>query len=1057
MAETNTKLPEEDRPELGRGDLRRSEGLSRPRGDHADSGAGGTGERRSRGDHSGSDGTGGGRPRGEHPGPGGLYNPGGDGAASPSELDNAESGAGLYNPSDSPGFWSRLRNRNPSGSRGWLRSRRNRVIAALFAAMTGGAISLSAFLFLGIFDLPNFMKNVERAAFQRYQVDINGRSTAWLQAYMNLRFGEIEDPNLAPKDRDNVFFRADKVRTNRPLTDWYRTLRASNFEKDLFEREGIRFTSIAERRGASIKYRAGIISFKDTNRRITFDPGQRTFDALARGDPNAFNGALRDFAQVEQKWETDREARKAIREVIRKHHPGWWKAIKRYHLRHDIQNMIGVRKWRFFENTRNKVHEKKIDIRNKILVQALPADSKSGAFIKCLFGVSECRATSDPANPEARQYKPTGNQRGGDKTDGNKDNPQTLGDGSGEETLKAGAGAAGAAGDVTRKIVSKIASRAGLLSLLDSLARFDKAIKDHSLSKFVTHARGAQVAGLFTVFAVAGDQLTTGQQSSTEVNAFMDKFQRPASSEGWTTVIDPSSGSGRASAAGKGYTKAKNKKEFCSTKHQAEMRQNPEQAEREFQYQCPKDKVGGPTKAQELEESWNNGPGLILHPFLSAYHAATGGIFDVFNSIADAVISPVVSAVLSVTGTADNVEDVVAFAGAKALEFGGAVLGVDQDTPSGQVANYVIEGGAVTAEAAMRDQGAARTNSVTRALAENNLIAYQAEERRSTGFFDRYLALSNPRSLASTELFALSNTGISDIAHSAFRVFASALSGPLDVLTQPTHAARTDGYAAARFAGIETYDLPRRCLGNKTLDMTPIQATNADDMGLFKPEELNWELMSNKENWYDALYEKADNDEKVAKKVWNCALFDNTVRGGIGAPYGYKGEDAFESGGGGGGSSGGGGVTVTGNAKQIAQDILANKNISYAFSAGDDVRLVAQGKPGTNGAPIDIRLLQMVAALGKHHKVVVTAFESYGQGHSAGSDHYSGHAVDLDTIDGAEAYQTITDYWDIIKPYSKGAVFLQGDCPGAKPAPQGMDRQPGDACNHQHISVGPAD
>lgn len=1040
MAETNTRLPEEDRPELGRGALRRREGLGKSRGDHTGSG---------QSDKSG-------RGRDDNPGSGGLYNPGGDDTASSPELNDAESDAGLYNPSDVPGFWSRVRNRDPSKRRLWLRSRRSRIIAALFAAITGGAISLSAFLFLGIFDLPNFMKNVERAAFQRYQVDMNGRSRAWLQAYMNLRFGEIEDPDLAPKDRDNVFFRADKVRSNRPLTDWYRTLRASNFEKDLFEREGIRFTSIAERRGDSIKYRAGVISFRDTDRKITFDPGQRTFEAIARGDPNAFNGALRDFAQVEQKWETDKEARRAIGEIVRKHNPGWWKAVKRYHLRHDIQNLIGVRKWRFFENTRNKVHEKKIDIRNKIIAQALPQDSKSGAFIKCLFGVSECRAASDPANPDARQYNPTGKQRDGDKTDGNKDNPQKLGDGSGESTLQAGSDGAGAAGEASRKIISKIVSRAGLLSLLDSLARFDKAVKDHSLSKFITQARGAQVAGLYTVFAVASDQLTTGQQTSTEVRAFMDKFQRPAGSEGWTTVIAPASGSGKASAAGKGYTKARDKKEFCSLKHQAEMRQNPEQAEREFQYQCPKDKVGGPNKAQELEDSWNSGPGLILHPFLSAFHAATGGIFDVFNAVADAVISPVVNAALSVTGTKDNVEDVVAFAGAKALEFGGGVLGIGQDTPSGQVANHVISGGAVTAEAAMRNQGAARTNSVTRALAENNLIAYQAEEQRNMSFFDRYVSLSNPKSLASTELFALSNTGISNILRGVSGIFASALSSPLAVLTQPAQAARTDGYAAARFAGVETYDLPRRCLGNKTLDMTPRQATNADDLGLFKPEELNWELMSHKENWYDALYEKVDGDEKVAKKVWNCALFDNTVRGGIGAPYGYKGEDAFESGGGGGSGSSGGGVTVSGNAKQIAQDILANKNISYAFSAGDDVRLAAQGKPGTNGAPIDIRLLQIVAALGKHHKLVVTAFESYGQGHSAGSDHYSGHAVDLDTIDGAEAYQTITDYWELIRPYSEGAVFLQGDCPGAKPPPQGMDRQPGDACNHQHISVGPA-
>ncbi|MDB5170374.1 MAG: hypothetical protein JWO35_68 [Candidatus Saccharibacteria bacterium] len=145
-------------------------------------------------------------------------------------------------------------------------------------------------------------------------------------------------------------------------------------------------------------------------------------------------------------------------------------------------------------------------------------------------------------------------------------------------------------------------------------------------------------------------------------------------------------------------------------------------------------------------------------------------------------------------------------------------------------------------------------------------------------------------------------------------------------------------------------------------------------------------------------------------------------------------------------------VSVSGDAKQVAQEILANKNITYIFSAKEDVQLAAQGKAGTNGAPIDIRGLQLVAALGKKHKIVVSAYESHGQGHSAGSDHYSGHAVDIANIDGKLAFINITDYYSEFKEYAKGAVFLQGNCVGAKPAPSGMNRQPGDTCNHQHIS-----
>ncbi len=143
---------------------------------------------------------------------------------------------------------------------------------------------------------------------------------------------------------------------------------------------------------------------------------------------------------------------------------------------------------------------------------------------------------------------------------------------------------------------------------------------------------------------------------------------------------------------------------------------------------------------------------------------------------------------------------------------------------------------------------------------------------------------------------------------------------------------------------------------------------------------------------------------------------------------------------------------VSGDLKKLATEILANKNITYIFSAREDLELEKAGKVGTNGVHSDIRGLQIVAALGKKHKIVVSAFQSHGQGHSAGSDHYTGKAVDIANIDGQYAFKNITTYYSEFSDYAKGAVFLQGDCPGAKSAPKGMVRKPGDACHHQHIS-----
>jgi len=570
--------------------------------------------------------------------------------------------------------------------------------------------------------------------------------------------------------------------------------------------------------------------------------------------------------------------------------------------------MIGVRSWRFFETTRSNLHESKTALRNKIITAAVPDGTKTGAFIKCLFGIPDCNASSDPADPKANDFTPTGTDKQGDKTDGNPSNPQPVGDGTGQDTLSAGSDAAGAAtaGDQANKIVSKLIAKSGILSLLDSLSRFDQAIHNHSLSKIITQAKTQQVVGLYTVFSVASDQLTTGQVDNDQVNSFMQQFSRPTNSEGWATVVDPGSGAGKVSADSTGFTETNNKKQFCSEKYQNEMQkpENTQTAENQFQYLCPQDRIGGSNNAAVFEDAWNNGPGLVLHPLLAAFHAVTGGIFDVFNAVVGAITGPIESATLSALGLSSDVKQVSAAAAQQALNFGGANLNINSDTPSGQVTNDLIQGSSAMGEATMRDQGAAATTTVTAALADKNDLAYQ-EGQGQTSFANRYLALSNPKSLLATQLLAISNISFSDLGRSFIGIFGSALSSPLKALSLPAHAAIPDGYAAAKFAGIETFDMPAECLNADPVKMTPQDATNAVQLGIFKPDELNWDMMSNKQTWYTALYAKIGDNETLAKKVWNCALFDNTVRSGMSAQYGYTGEDAYGS------DSGTSGVTST--------------------------------------------------------------------------------------------------------------------------------------------------
>jgi murein DD-endopeptidase MepM/ murein hydrolase activator NlpD len=193
-------------------------------------------------------------------------------------------------------------------------------------------------------------------------------------------------------------------------------------------------------------------------------------------------------------------------------------------------------------------------------------------------------------------------------------------------------------------------------------------------------------------------------------------------------------------------------------------------------------------------------------------------------------------------------------------------------------------------------QGAALTTQSTSALAQNSYLAYQSEQQNNRSFSEKYFDINSPKSVLSKQLFAAANFSFkSTFTHLGSSIISGVIS-PFRTFFSPAYAAGSDPYAAAKFAGIETYDFPRECINADPLTMTPQSSTNADELGIFTPEELTWDMLSDKEAYYSALYSKVGDNEDLAKKVWNCAVFDNTIRGGIGALYGYKGEGAFAMG-----------------------------------------------------------------------------------------------------------------------------------------------------------------
>lgn len=153
------------------------------------------------------------------------------------------------------------------------------------------------------------------------------------------------------------------------------------------------------------------------------------------------------------------------------------------------------------------------------------------------------------------------------------------------------------------------------------------------------------------------------------------------------------------------------------------------------------------------------------------------------------------------------------------------------------------------------------------------------------------------------------------------------------------------------------------------------------------------------------------------------------------------------------------GTPISGDAKIVAQAILANSNIdltTYRTSVKADVEAAAAGRNGTAGVPTSVAILNLIAAVGKDHKVLVTAIQSGGQGHSATSLHYTGDGVDFGSLDGARLTGrdggsiTIINISAGILPSGSGIGQKQcGQLPGL---PAGFN-QFNDTCNHLHFQV----
>lgn len=923
----------------------------------------------------------------------------------------------------------------PAPLRVWAGRNRKWLIGGGVAATGIIGIIIALFGALNLFKLDDLVSNIDARSFARLNGVEDRRSVSWMQAYMQMRLADIGDnPDLSKgTSSDNAFFRAESVNTGNPIFDWYRTLRTSKFEQEVFEKNGFKFVSYRNSQG---KIRPAKIILNGNT--------IETLNLSAADWKNLENGnvaTIRKYSDLVslEKFDSDGSARKAIKQAVR-NETQFYQVFKRRHVRKAIQNMTGVRDWRFFDGARTKVDEKKIDIRNKIIVAAVPESTKSGKFIRCLFGVSDCTFSEDPSSPENRAESTlleTAVKDGKPVTELGPDGkpvkaPYKVDLQPAVDTVK----------QLSSQILEKanvFLSATNVISTLDSISNINDAMQSGKLSKGIVVARGVQAMGLYQVFATSRDQMKSGDLNSAEFNQFMQVIGPIASSEGWTKVVN---GDGNAA----NLTNTPESNFYCSQQNELKLAKDPSLAEKDkrfsFAYLCPDKQIGGSSKAASIEKTYNDTIGTVISPILSVYNDARKNtpifswVVDKALSLLNSITSTLTNIFLSITGLSGPIKDLVASLTSKLIAFLGAGPIMNGNEPAGQYMNWLAQGGAYTAEATSRANGANLTNPVSMAESRKSVIAYQQDDAAGMSISDKLFSLSNPKSLASKSTLAVSRLSLDSIRQSLLG-FGSIFK-PLAGLgfAHSYAAASDDGYRAADFAGIQTFDFPTKCYNLNPLLATPVDGTNIIDVmaknGItIPPTDLTWDLVTNNDNWYSYMYsrlEKKTNADEIAEQIYNCGLLDNSVRGSLGYVFGYSKDNGLDD-----GSTAAtttatvvasGGPTPTtssSDAKLVAQQILkqakAGKIQFNVLNTSDildgstpeqNIQETAQGKPasttttclGRGGIPpspvveLNINLLNFILDLSQTQSIQINALA--GQCHSSSSsNHYKGLAVDF--------------------------------------------------------------
>ena len=893
-----------------------------------------------------------------------------------------------------------------------------------------GGIGVSAIMavigvggFLSTFRLDHMLKNIDYKTFSRYNATMDGLSKNYIKAYMKIRLMEFENAgkdHLGDKD-GNLFFRADKVYNGKnPTLDWYKSLRTGNFEKKVFNDQGIFFTSSV---GPDGKIRPAKIILKDEVIDIDSDPNlsskiREITPALESGNPTRMSAALNKFGPAmdsfvdKEFFDSDKSARKEIKKVVHEN-TKFYQVLKRRQLRKSIQNMIGVRSWTFFEKTRSAYRQKKQDITHKILNKVFSGNSETAKLLNCIF-TGSCSTADDPNNPKLTEEsgKISGideeNSAGTDEKGNPKNTVENLGN---DEAAKAADEAIDAVGKeetevltkggegslsqkviqaLVKKFISEEAANAvpdpsKIWKYLKILNKFHHMVADGKVSKMVKRAKLVQLMAVYASLAIARDQSHTGELSMDEYGELIKTTDGFNNSEGWQAVENSRSSQLGSLFMPSAYAEdVKNvpKEEYCSGDHQKKKG--------EFAWFCDDQKPNNGGLAETLENTYNKTIGVLIAPISAAVDAlqsipivsdVANFVSDITGKIIGAVTGPIIDAVLNGTGLGKDISGLLTLITQKLLNFLGAGPIWTGSEPG--LGNFALAGSAGSAETATRAAGGVASTKLTLAYTNKLAANYQKENRESQSVFERYASLDNPTSLASSSLFAMTNAQTSKVPAGLLDSLASIPRTLATMFMHPVFADNEtdDGSAMADLSGVDKYDVPQQCFDLDPLDPDYLnKATNAWDLGITP----SWDTLKNTQDFWKQVYDKVGEDnEDAAAKIYNCETANAATRTGLGATNGYvdDGLDLNSSSGPGSTPGGGGGSTTTptGNGKW---SIAAGANRPGSSLAAPLTSFLNEVAKYTSYEPI--------VTTGTNHKKFTTS------GHV--SDHYSGNGADFGSV-----------------------------------------------------------